>query len=58
MNRLITIEELAQTLGVSKSYIYRCHYEGKNIPGRVNIGRRTVRYDAKKVEEWLNEIGQ
>ena len=56
MKKLLTVSELVQTLCVPTSLIYRWHHEGKQIPGRLNFGRRTIRYDADKVNQWLDEL--
>lgn len=54
-NKLLTIEELAELLGVPKSWIYRRTCQ-KEIPF-IKLGNY-VRFDLEQVEAWLEEINK
>ncbi len=50
---LLSIQELAERLGVSRSAIYSLRYEGQGPPF-VRIGNQ-VRYQPEAVDTWLRE---
>ncbi len=52
--RLVTVEELAQWLGVPTATIYRWRYHGDGPPS-YKVGRH-VRFRAAEVEEWLTTV--
>lgn len=52
MEKLLTIEELANMLNVPKVYIYRLNYENRG-PKIIRLGNRTIRYRLADVESWL-----
>lgn len=56
---LITAKEVAERLGVSESFVYDRVDEGA-IPHKVLKGgpRRTIRFDWKEIEDWLDERTQ
>ena len=49
---MLTLDELAEELAVSKNYIYGLVLEG--LPN-IRIGRRTLRFERKEVIKWLKE---
>ena len=50
-NRLMTISDLCEYLNCKPSYVYRLTYERK-IP-HIKLGRRTLRFDPRQINEWL-----
>lgn len=54
MDRLITVRELSQVLSWDPMTIYKKASSGE-IPGRIRIGRRSIRFKESVIEEWLNE---
>lgn len=50
-NRLITVEELADYLGVSVATLYQWRYRSEGPPG-FRVGRH-VRYRWTDIEEWI-----
>jgi excisionase family DNA binding protein len=50
---LMRIQEVAAWLNISVKTAHKWSAEGK-IPGRINFGY-AVRFDAAKIEEWLEE---
>lgn len=51
-DRLLTLQELADYLGVSASTIYNRRYRGENMPRSIRVGGR-VRYRQSDVLDWL-----
>ena len=49
---LLTAKQLAQTLNIGESTLWRYHSSGK-VPMPVTIGR-TVRWRAEEVHAWVN----
>lgn len=48
-DRLLTVEEAAQKLGLSKDYLYR---HAKTLPFTVRLGSR-LRFSERGVERWV-----
>lgn len=48
--KLITIEELAEKMGVSTQQIYKLQREG--LP-KIKISHKVTRYDWEEVVDWL-----
>lgn len=55
MERLLTVEQVAERLEVKVSTIYQWTYE-RYIP-HVKLGR-LVRFEAKAIEEWVRKSAQ
>lgn len=53
MEKLWTIEELAENLKVNKRYIYRLTSRGE-IP-YTRVGSRYLRFRPSEIERWLHE---
>jgi excisionase family DNA binding protein len=49
-DRLLTVDEAAQRLGVTKDWIY---HHVKELPFAVKLGRRVLRFSALKLERYL-----
>ena len=54
--KLITVNQLAEYLGVSPKTIYGWHYRGLITAERV--GPRLIRFDREKVAEWVSNQGE
>lgn len=52
MEKLLSVEELAELLGVPRATLYRWRYVGSGPPG-ITVGRH-VRYRPADVERWLD----
>ena len=52
--KLLTISEVAEMLGVRKSFVYRLNHE-RSGPKPIKLGRKTVRYRYEDVQEWLEQ---
>lgn len=50
--KLITVNELAQFLGVSPKTIYGWHYRG--LINAERVGPRLIRFDLEKVMQWIS----
>jgi excisionase family DNA binding protein len=53
-DRLISLRDLAEFLGVSVSTIYNRRYRGEDLPRGYRVGRQ-VRYRMSDVEAWLDQ---
>lgn len=53
-NKIIRINELADTLGISKVTLWRWRKEGI-LPKPIQIGSRVVAWREDTINEWLNE---
>lgn len=53
MEKLLSVEELAERWGIPKTTFYRWRYVGYGPPG-IAVGRH-VRYRPADVERWLDE---
>ena len=51
----LSVEEVAQVLGISRAHVWRLHSSG-NIPRPIRLGR-SVRWDKKTLEAWLEAGG-
>ena len=51
-NQLLTTEEAASFLGVSKAFLERDRWAGARIPF-VRIGKRAVRYERATLDEYV-----
>ncbi len=50
--RVLTMRQIAEMLGVSFRTVQRMDKRSE-IPGRISIGRRLVRFERSRVEQWL-----
>lgn len=53
IERLLTAEDLAKTLGVSASTIYRKRSKGEDLPPAIRLGT-LVRWDITDVQTWID----
>ena len=53
MKRLLTAPEVAETLGIGESSVYRMAADNR-IP-HLRIGERRVRFDPDELERWLDD---
>ncbi len=53
-NQLLTTQEAASYLGVSKAFLERDRWAGAQIPF-VQIGARAVRYERATLEEYVRQ---
>ncbi len=51
---LLTVNEAAERLGVSVSWLYR---NAKDLPFTRKLGHRTLRFDARALERWAAARG-
>jgi excisionase family DNA binding protein len=51
LERLLTVDDVADYLGVPKATVYKWRYEGQG-PAGYRVGR-FVRYRAEDVDSWL-----
>jgi len=51
-DRLLTIDEVAQQLSVSKDWVYR---NGKKLTFSKKLGRKMVRFSEVGLQKWLKE---
>lgn len=51
--KYITINELAEMLGISTSLIFKMQREGRDLPPCVSFGDRCKRFRKEKVDAWL-----
>lgn len=49
-DRLLTIDEAAERLGVTKDWIY---HHSKKLPFAVRLGRKVLRFSAVKLERYI-----
>ena len=54
MDKLLSVFELSDLTGWHPITIYRKGLVGE-IPGRIKLGKRSVRFKESKIEEWLRE---
>lgn len=54
-DRLLTVAELAEYLGVARHTVYQWRYRGEGPPGFRLGGRGQVRYRESEVIAWLEE---
>jgi excisionase family DNA binding protein len=54
VDKLLTVEDVAELLGIPKATLYRWRYNGCGPPG-LAIGRH-VRYRPDDIEKWLAEV--
>ncbi len=50
--RMMTVEETATMLGLSRASLYNRRYAGSDLPPSYRVGDR-VRYRRRDVEQWL-----
>ena len=55
MEKLWTVEELAEFVGVPATTLYHWRGEGKG-PKAIRVGRY-LRYPEGEIEKWLDELG-
>ena len=55
--RTLTIDEVAQRLGVSVATVYRLKRKGKFVPSIRGLGK-CVRWDTEAVESWIRNGGK
>ncbi len=53
--RLLTTQEAAKYLGVSKAFLERDRCEGARVPF-VQVGSRAIRYDIKALDIYVNSM--
>ena len=53
MQKLLTISEASNMLGLTKSYIYNLVWK-RQIP-HLKYGARLIRFRESELEEWMNE---
>lgn len=54
IKKLITIEEVARRLGISRSTCERMRRKPDvNFPKSIKIGENSVRYEADELERWI-----
>ncbi len=53
MQELITVDQAAEILNVSKSTIDRLCRDESAFPDKIQISRRCVRLDKKKVQDYI-----
>lgn len=61
MDKLIKTSELCSLLGVTRQCVYKWRNLESPIPVAINNtsnGGKTIRYNYKKVMEWLNKNGK
>lgn len=51
-NALLTVDDLASQLAISKASIYRMRSSGKSLPAALRIGS-TLRWKQSSVDAWL-----
>lgn len=51
MQKLMTVKEVAETLGISQSLVYRLVSKGEIVCFRVNSA---IRFSMEQIEEYLN----
>jgi excisionase family DNA binding protein len=51
-NQLLSVQDLARLTGWSQFTIYKKSAAGE-IPGRLKIGKNSLRFRASEVEKWL-----
>ena len=54
MERLLSVLELSTLTHWHPITIYRKGLAGE-IPGRIKLGRRSIRFKESEIEEWLRE---
>lgn len=52
---LLTVEDLAQQLGLSTSTIYRMRSLGESLPRATRVGARAVRWRQADVDAWIEQ---
>lgn len=51
-DRLLTVEEAAQQLGLSRDYLYR---HAKTLPFTVRVGPRQLRFSLRGIERYIRQ---
>ncbi len=54
LERLISVREVSDLTGWHPITIYKKGMAGE-IPGRIKIGRRSIRFRESEIEEWLRK---
>ena len=54
IERLISVREVSDLTGWHPITIYKKGMAGE-IPGRIKLGRRSIRFKESEIEEWLRE---
>ena len=54
LERLISVREVSDLTGWHPITIYKKGMTGE-IPGRVKLGRRSIRFKESEIEEWIRE---
>ena len=57
MERLLTIEEVSQQLGIAVQTLYRWRSDGTDMPQAIKIGGR-LRWRQEEVDRWILEKEQ
>lgn len=53
MHKLLTIDEVADLLGTSRSNVRACWYAGA-IPAPIRVGRRGIRWRADELQQFIS----
>jgi excisionase family DNA binding protein len=56
LEKMWTVDELAEFAGVSVATLYHWRWEGKG-PKAIKVGR-FLRYPESDIEKWLDELGR
>ena len=54
MNKLLTITELSDYLNIKQRTLYK--YVQENYVPHIRIGRKIIRFDINKIDEWLESL--
>ena len=52
IDRLMTVKELGELLGLDRVTIYRLRKEGR-FPRPLQLGPRTIRWRQSQIQEWI-----
>lgn len=52
--RLLTIDQVAERLGMKKKSIYNSLHEGRFPIAPKRIGRKTLRWRESDIDDWIN----
>ena len=54
MNPLLTINEVAEVLGVSRQRLYQWRHQGKGPPA-IQLEGRLLRFDPTELDRWIEQ---
>jgi excisionase family DNA binding protein len=52
-HKLLTVDQVAELLGTSRSNVRRCWYAG-TLPAPIRLGRRGIRWRADELAEFIS----